>query len=284
MILKLDMEKAYDQVNWKFLMEVLERFGFGENFKKWILQCILTPNFFVMVNGEPKGFFGTNRGLWQGDPISPYLFILMAKVLGRSLKKAKEQGQLAILKPSRESMSYTHHQFVNDTILMGQANEKEANKFKEILSQYEDISMQKINLLKTNLFVLNSSEVKKRKLARIIGCKSSKLPLVYLGMPFFEGRIKANYWETLINKIQTKLAGWKSKILSYVGRLNLIKHTLLSILVYSTLVFKIPASIANKIDSREFLWSGEDGKKKYALVAWKIVCRCKKEGGLGISL
>lgn len=145
--------------------------------------------------------------------------------------------------------------------------------------------MQKINLQKTNLFVLNSQKAKKSKLARIIGCKSSKLPSVYLGMPFFEGRIKASYWEILINKIQRRLAGWKSKILSYVGRLNLIKHTLLSIPIYLALVFKIPTSTVNKIDRlcREFLWSGKEGKKKFALVAWKIVYRDKKEGGLGIS-
>ena len=145
--------------------------------------------------------------------------------------------------------------------------------------------MQKINLQKTNLFILNSSKVKKSKLARIIGCKSSNFPLVYLGMPLFEGRIRATFQETLINKIQRRLARWKSNILSYVDRLNLIKHTLLSIPTYSTLVFKIPTSIVNKIDRlcREFLWSGEEGKKKHALVAWKTICRDKKEGGLGVS-
>lgn len=79
--------------------------------------------------------------------------------------------------------------------------------------------------------------------------------------------------------------GWKSKVLSYVGRLSLIKHTLLSIPIYSTLVFKLPTSVANKIDSlcRGFLWSGEESKKKFALMAWKTICRDKKEGGLGIS-
>lgn len=67
MILKLDMEKAYNRVSWKFLIDVLERFGFGEDFRQWILQCISTPKFSILVNGEPKGFFSTNRGLRQGD-------------------------------------------------------------------------------------------------------------------------------------------------------------------------------------------------------------------------
>lgn len=182
-------------------------------------------------------------------------------------------------------MSYTLHQFLDDTILMGQASEREEMRFKEILNQYEETSMQKINLQKINLFMLNSSKGKKRKLTRILGCQSSNLPFIYRGMPFFEGRVKANYWESLLNKIQKKLVGWKSKVLSYVGRLNLIKHTLLSIPIYSTIVFKLPTSIAKKIDRlcREFLWSGEEGKKKFALVAWKTIWRDKKEGRLGIS-
>jgi len=182
-------------------------------------------------------------------------------------------------------MSYTHHQFMDDTILMGKANEKEAKKFKKIHKHYEETSLQKVNFHKTNLFMLNSFEAKKRKLARILGCKSSNMLAVYLGMPFFEGRIKASYWENLLNKIQKKLVGWKSKSLSYARRLNLIKHTLLSISIYLALVFKIPTSIASKIDRmcREFLWSKEEGKKKLALVAWKVICRDKKEGGLGIS-
>jgi len=208
----------------------------------------------------------------------------MVKVLGRSLKRDKEEGHIIGLRLARESICYTHHQFVDDTILMGQANEKEARNLKEILSHYEKNSMQKINLQKTKLFILHSSQVRKRKLANIIRCQSSEFPSVYLGMPFFEGRIRASYWEVLINKIQRKLVGWKNKILSYAGRLNLIKHTLLSILVYSALVFKIPSSIAKRIDRlcREFLWNGEQGRKKFALVAWKTIFRDRKEGGLVI--
>lgn len=117
----------------------------------------------------------------------------MVEVLGRSLKKMKEEGQLTGLKPTKEGMSYTHHQFVDDTILMGQASEREVKKFKEILKHYEETSMQKVNFQKINLFVLISSEVKKIKLARILGCKSNNLPSIYLGMPFFEGTIRVNY-------------------------------------------------------------------------------------------
>lgn len=83
----------------------------------------------------------------------------MAEVLGRSLKRAKEEGHIIGLKLARESICYTHHQFVDDTILMGQADEKEVRKLKDILSHYEKTSMQKLNLQKTKLFILHSSQV-----------------------------------------------------------------------------------------------------------------------------
>lgn len=285
MFLKLDMEKAYDRVNQEFLMEVLRRFKFGEKFRNQIHQCISTPKFSIIFNGVSKGFFSTNRGLQQGAPISPYLFILMVEVLGRSLRKAKEEGHIIGLKLARDSDCYTHHQFVDDTILMGKVDKKEARKLNDILSHYEETSIQKINLQKIKLFVLHSSQVKRRKLANIFGCQSSELPSVYLKMLFFEGRIKASYWKNLINKIQRKLVGWKNQMLSYVGQLSLIEHTLLSILIYLVLVFKILVSIAKRIDRlcREFLLSGEDGRKKVSLLARKTICRDRKDGGLGIS-
>ncbi|WMV31779.1 hypothetical protein MTR67_025164 [Solanum verrucosum] len=73
---KLDIQKAYDHVNWSFLLNTLRQMGFGSKWIKWIEVCIKTVKFSVLVNGEPVGFFESERGLRQGDPRSPFLFIL----------------------------------------------------------------------------------------------------------------------------------------------------------------------------------------------------------------
>lgn len=192
MILKLDMEKVYDRVSWLFLEKVLERFGLNKNWLKMIKLCISTPRFSILSNGEVTSYFESGRGLRQGDPISPYLFILMAESLGRALEKAREDLSLSRVK------SITHHQFVDDTILIGKATKQEAKKYKQILSTYEKASHQRIDTSKTKLFGLNLFDKKTKQLARIFSCQIGDLPTTYLGLPLFNGRLTKNYWEGFI--------------------------------------------------------------------------------------
>ena len=92
---KLDIEKAYDQINWNFILKVLKRMGFGEKWVGWIKWCMSTATFFVLINGSPTGFFRSSRGLRQGKTLSPYMFVLGMEVISLMIDKATEGGYIS---------------------------------------------------------------------------------------------------------------------------------------------------------------------------------------------
>ena len=91
-VCQLDIEKAYDHVNWDSLFYLWERMGFGDRWRRWLKTCVSTVCFSVLINGSSVGFFGSSRGLRQGDPLSLLHFLLIMEVLSRILKKIEEGG------------------------------------------------------------------------------------------------------------------------------------------------------------------------------------------------
>jgi len=117
---KLDIEKAYDHVNWRFLLNTLSQMGFGEKWLKWIDFCIKTVKFSVLVNGEPVGFFGSERGLRQGDPLSPFLFILAMEGFDSMMRIALQNRWIKgfeIGNSRGEIMEVCHLQYADDTVI-----------------------------------------------------------------------------------------------------------------------------------------------------------------------
>ena len=128
-ICKLDIEKAYDHVNWKALLDLLKRMGFGVRWCRWIRTCISTVQFSVLFNGSPADFFGSLRGLRQGNPLSPLLFLVMMEVFNKMIKRVERAGLLRGFKADGRwggRVCVSHLLFADDTILFCDANEEQS--------------------------------------------------------------------------------------------------------------------------------------------------------------
>ncbi|KAL5575095.1 hypothetical protein UlMin_016794 [Ulmus minor] len=240
-IFKVDFEKAYDHVNWDFLDFVLEKKG-----------CTSSANFSIMINGKPRGRFGASRGLRQGDPLSPFLFILVADILGRMMDKAVRIGEVKGFKVGREE------EVVN------------IEKVNTILKFFSMCSGLKINMNKSSLAGIGLTEEE---------------PMKYLGLPLGGNPNSAEFWNPVIEKVSKRLDGWKKAFLSKGGRLTLIQSVLSSIPIYYMSLFKMPRVVAASLEKmmREFLWDRDSTGKGRSLVRWKTVCKPKELGGLGIG-
>ena len=159
MALKLDMSKAYDRVEWEFLRRAMLHLGFVNRFVSMIMACITSVSFFVLLNGEPVGNIKPSKGLRQGDPFSPYLFLVCSMGLLGLLHKAGSEGLIRGVSIYRIGLRVSHLFFADDNVLFYRAKESECQIILDILSIYEKGSGQKINRDKTNIFFSSNTQL-----------------------------------------------------------------------------------------------------------------------------
>ncbi|RVW82268.1 LINE-1 reverse transcriptase-like [Vitis vinifera] len=185
LICKLDIEKVYDSINWKFLLKVLQKMGFGPKWVGWMWSCLSSTKFSVLVNGVPASFFPNSKGLRQGDPLSPYLFVMGMEVLDVLIRRAVEGGFLSkcnIRGDSEPPLNISHLFFADDTIIFCEARKDHLTHLSWILFWFEAASSLRINLAKSEIIPIGEV-VEMEELAVELGCRVGSLPSQYLGLP-----------------------------------------------------------------------------------------------------
>ena len=247
-------------------------------------MCISTARFSVLVNGTPCGFFASSRGLRQGDPLSPLLFIIVMEALSKLLAWAQDGGYISGFDIGRVNhISISHLLFADDTLILCGATRDQLWHLKCVFGWFQAISGLKINLGKSELVPVGTvPEVE--DLAAVLGCKVATLPMSYLGLPLGSSFKDKTIWNGIVEKMEFRLASWKRMYLSKGGRVTLIKSTLSNIPTYYLSLFPIPMNVAQRIEKiqRDFLWSGMGEEFKYHLVSWDQVCEPLCYGGLGV--
>ncbi|XP_056855386.1 uncharacterized protein LOC108844869 [Raphanus sativus] len=243
MAVKTDMSKAYDRLEWGFIEANLSHMGFAERWINWVMSCIKTVSYSFLINGSPQGIVIPSRGIRQGDPLSPYIFILCTQVLSSLCDHAMEDGSLSGVRVSRHSPA---------------SNPATVSTLAAILTQYETLSGQKINFAKST-----------------ITFSARTPPEVKIE--------KRDIFASIVDRVRQKAFSWTSRFLSGAGKQVLLKAVLAAMPCYAMSCFKIPLSLCKQIQSvlTRFWWDANPEKRKMCWVAWDTLILPKHAGGLG---
>ncbi|GKA60744.1 RNA-directed DNA polymerase, eukaryota [Tanacetum coccineum] len=283
-IFKVDFEKAFDTVKWDFLLDTLQAFGFGQKWCNWINGCLQSATGSVLVNGSPSSEFQFFRGLKQGDPISPFLFILIMESLHLSFSRVINEGLFKGI-AINPSFSISHLFYADDAVFVGEWNDSNIKTVVKVLKCFFLASGLKINLLKSKLMGVGVNPNEVSRVATSIGCSTFTAPFKYLGVSVGDNMSRIASWDDIIFKVSNRLSKWKLKTLSIGGRLTLLKSVLSSIPLYHMSIFKAPIGVLNKLEAiRRNFFNGVDGSEnKIAWIGWDKILSSKKSGGLGVS-
>ncbi|XP_028785542.1 uncharacterized protein LOC114741444 [Neltuma alba] len=283
--IKVDLEKAYDRVRWGFIQEVLEEMGMKEKCRDLLMRCIKSVGTRLLWNGEKTEAFLPSRGIRQGDPLSPYVFVLVMERLTHIIQEAERKGEWKAIRIGRRGPSVTHLMFADDLLLFGEATLQQIKVVKDCLRRFGEASGQKVNFAKSAiLFSKNVSANKKESLAREAGFRVTEDLGIHLGVPTYYGRNKTRSFGGLVEKVKRRLGGWKVNVLSMAGRVTLAKSVISAIPLYSMMVTKIPTQIIGSIEraQRAFIWGHSMEERKMHLINWETVQKPRDRGGLGV--
>lgn len=261
--MKLDISKAHYRVEWGFLQFTMERLGFSRKWIDLVLRCVTTSSFSVLINGAAKGLIQPQRGLRQGCPLSPYLFILCVELFSNLLMQAETKQLIHGLKFSGD-LSISHLLFADDSLIFTRATTEDYTHLKALFDCYATASGQIFNYEKSSMFF--SGQVQSSQVAAIqsifqfnVVSKHEK----YLGLPSMVGRKRNTFFKDIKLRVLSKISNWRDKIFSSGGKETLIKAVAQAVPAYAMSVFRIPSGLCDDIQKviANFWWAAKKDQR-----------------------
>jgi len=204
--LKLDISKEYDRLDWDYLRDIMIQMGFSARWVQWIMLCVETVDYTVLVNGVQVGPLIPGRGIRQGDPLSPHLFIICAEGLSALIRDAERRGVIKGVRICTRAPTISHLLFADDCFLFFGACDQEALEMKNILTSYEAASGQSINLQKSEMYCSRNTPMDYQgRITTILGVKQVLGTSNYLGLPSMIGRSKKVTFKFVKDRIWNRI-------------------------------------------------------------------------------
>ncbi|KAK2392667.1 hypothetical protein QL285_066003 [Trifolium repens] len=286
MVFKLDLEKAYDRVNWSFLRDTLEKFQFPTRIISLIMFGITSSSNSILWNGSKTEAFTPKRGLRQGDPLSPYLFVLCMERLGEMISRSVNNGAWKPIQITKDGTKLSHLFFADDVLLFAKATVAQARVVKDVLEHFCALSGLKISLAKSKF--CTSIGVCRRirdNIATTTQIHATDRFEKYLGFKLFYGKVRKQDFSEIYDRVSAKLASWKGRLLNKPGRVVLANSVISSLPSYHMQVHWLLQGMCDDLDRtvRRFIWKGT-GDSGMHLVGWDKVTQPRRYGGLGVRI
>lgn len=254
LLFKVYFKKAYDKVNWNFLRFMLRKLGFGDIWMKWIEDLIFTSNMSVLVNGSPTKDLGWKEDCAK-DPISPFLFVIVAEGLKLLVNKAVSNGDYAGCNVNGRCFVDVV-QFADDTLMVGDGIWNHLWAIKAVLKEFELVSGLSIKFNKSKLIGININSHFMDVATSFLAFREESKEFIFLWILVGPYPRRVNTWRHLVDKIRKRLSSWNNSWVSFGGRITLIKSVLNSLAIFTLSFYKAPLKVIreiNKIQSN-FLW------------------------------
>nr|GEV03130.1 reverse transcriptase domain, reverse transcriptase zinc-binding domain protein [Tanacetum cinerariifolium] len=218
LLFKVDFEKAFDSVCWGFLHDITLQMGFGAKWLMWMKACLTSALIFVLINEAPSKEFKMERGLRQGDPLSPFLFLMVAEALQISVIEACNKGIYQGISLMQDGDSLSLLQYADDALLFGKWSRSNANTLILILKCFDEALGLKVNLAESRIFGIGVEIEEVETVASSLGCTHDYLPFLYLGLPVGKNMHFCDGWATFIYRLRDRLSAWKANPFLLGGR------------------------------------------------------------------
>lgn len=245
---KTDMSKAYDRLEWSFIRLVFEKLGFASDWINLVMQYIETVSYTFLVNDSTHGAVIPQRGIRQGDPLSPYIFIICGEVLSGLCRAGQRSGELTGVKIGHHCPRINHLLFADDTMFFTKANAESCETLALILRDYEEASGQMINATKSSIsFSSRTPQETRTRVKSILGIEKEGGVGKYLGLPELFTRRKRDLFSSIVDRIKLRAASCSTRRLSPAGKLTMLKSVLSAIPTYTMSCFPLPIRLCKHI-------------------------------------
>jgi hypothetical protein len=275
-MLQLDLQKAYDTVDWHALQHILKEIGLPGQFIRWVMLGVTTISYKFNIQGRHTSFMKAKRGLRLGDPISPLLFVIVMEYLHRTLQ------QLTLIPDFNfhskcENLGIINLSFADDLLIFTRGDKKSVELVMAKLQTFSRSTGLYVNPSKCRVYYGGVKDHVKVNIRQTTSFADGSLPFRYLGVPLTSKKLSIHHYMPLVDRIVECIHNWSAKLLSHAGRLQLIRSVIFAMANYWMQCLPHPKKVIHKINAvcRSFLWSGGAVVTRKSPVAWDHVCAPK---------